>query len=84
MNKATLIRKSFNGGEIAPELHYRSELESYHKSCKTLDNMSVTPFVMVTRRAPTELLSRVDTDLYGIPVKYVPFKFSLDEVQEKD
>lgn len=79
MGKPTLIRKSFNGGEIAPELHYRSDLDVYHKSCKTLKNMVVTPWGMVTRRPPTELLSKIDTSLYGVPVKYIPFRFSLTE-----
>lgn len=79
MSKAQIVRKSFNGGEIAPELHYRSDLEAYHNSCKSLKNMTVTPWGAATRRPPTELLAKIDTATYGIPVKYVPFRFSLTE-----
>jgi len=80
MTKPLLIKKSFNGGELSPELHYRDDLAAYAKGCKHLDNMQATPYGAVTRRPPMELMARIDTDLYGIPVKYIPFKFSLDEV----
>ena len=78
-NDATIVRKSFNGGEITPELHYRSDLESYHKSCKTLKNMVVTPWGMVTRRPPTRHLKWINHTKYGVPIKYIPFRFSLTE-----
>ena len=65
MSNAGIIRKSFNGGEIAPELHYRSDLETYHNSCKALKNMQVTPWGGVTRYPPTKLLSQIDTATYG-------------------
>lgn len=80
MTKPLLIKKSFNGGELSPELHYRDDLAAYAKGCKHLDNMQATPYGAVTRRPPMELMARIDTDLYGIPVKYIPFKFSLTEV----
>lgn len=79
MSKAQIVRKSFNGGEIAPELHYRSDLETYHNACKSLKNMTVTPWGAATRRPPTELLAKIDTAVYGVPVKYLPFRFSLTE-----
>lgn len=79
MANAQIVRKSFNGGEIAPELHYRSDLEMYHNACKSLKNMTVTPWGAATRRPPTELLAKIDTAVAGVPVKYVPFRFSLTE-----
>lgn len=79
MSKAQIVRKSFNGGEITPELHYRSDLETYHNACKSLKNMTVTPWGAATRRPPTELLAKIDTATYGVPVKYLPFRFSLTE-----
>lgn len=80
MTKPLLIKKSFNGGELSPELHYRDDLAAYAKGCKHLDNMQATPYGAVTRRPPMELMARIDTALYGVPVKYIPFKFSLTEV----
>lgn len=80
MSRASVIRKSFNGGEIAPELRYRSDLETYHNSCKSLKNMLVTPWGTSTKRSPTKLLSQIDTATYGVPVKYLPFRFSLTEI----
>jgi len=80
MAKTQLIRKSFNAGELSPELHYRDDLAAYVKGCKNLTNMIPTPYGAVTRRPPFEVLSRIDTNRYGIPVRYIPFKFSLTEI----
>ena len=80
MAKTQLIRKSFNAGELSPELHYRDDLEAYVKGCKHLTNMTATPYGAVTRRPPFEVLTRIDAVLYGVPVRYIPFKFSLTEV----
>jgi len=80
MSTAKIVRKSFNSGEIAPELHFRSDLERYHNSCKSMLNTMVTPWGTATRRPPTELLHTFDTATYGVPVKYIPFRFSLEEV----
>ena len=80
MAKTQLIRKSFNAGELSPELHYRDDLAAYVKGCKHLTNMVPTPYGAVTRRPPFEVLSKIDTALYGVPVRYIPFKFSLTEV----
>jgi hypothetical protein len=79
MSKPIIVRKSFNGGEIAPELHYRSDLEAYHNSCRALKNMNVTPWGAIERRPPLELVAKIDESTYGVPVKYVPFRFSLTE-----
>jgi hypothetical protein len=80
MSKTQLIRKSFNAGELSPELHYRDDLEAYVKGCKHLTNMTATPYGAVTRRPPFEVLTRIDAVLYGVPIRYIPFKFSLTEV----
>ena len=80
MAKTQLIRKSFNAGELSPELHYRDDLAAYVKGCKHLTNMIPTPYGAVTRRPPFEVLSKIDHELYGVPVRYIPFKFSLTEV----
>lgn len=79
MSRARIIRKSFNGGEIAPELHFRSDIEKYHNSCKQLKNVLVTPWGTAVRRPPTKQKHKFDTAVYGVPVKYLPFRFSLSE-----
>ena len=80
MAKTQLIRKSFNAGELSPELHYRDDLAAYVKGCKHLTNMTPTPYGAVTRRPPFEVLTKIDEVLYGVPIRYIPFKFSLTEV----
>lgn len=80
MSVPKIIRKSFNGGELGPELHYSSNLEVYHQGCKSLLNMQVTPWGSLFRRAPSEHIADIDTAVYGVPIKYVPFRFSLTEV----
>lgn len=45
-----VVRRSFNGGEIGPQLAMRSELEPYKKSCLTLNNFLPTPYGTIQRR----------------------------------
>ncbi|NQX02236.1 hypothetical protein HQ447_16380 [bacterium] len=42
---------SFNSGELSPLIHLRSDLEKYRSGCRTLQNMTVTPYGGVRRRA---------------------------------
>ena len=79
MSEGTLRRKNFNGGEISPELHFRSDLEAYYNSCKSLRNLQVTPWGGVRRRPPTRVLHAFDVAKYGKPIKYIPFRFSSDD-----
>jgi hypothetical protein len=80
MAKPILLRKSFNSGELSPELWYRDDLAANVKGCKHLTNFVPTPYGAATRRPPMELLAKIRTDLFGVPVRYIPFKFSLTEV----
>lgn len=80
MSKPVLIKQSFNGGELAPEIHYSDRLEVYQDGCKQLENMLVTPRGGVIKRPPTELLAKIDDVTYGVPIRYLPFRFSEDEV----
>jgi hypothetical protein len=47
---------SFNSGEWSPYLEARTNLEKYRNSCKTLENMVITPYGPANRRAGTEYL----------------------------
>jgi hypothetical protein len=42
---------SFNAGELSPLIHLRSDLEKYRSGCRTLQNMLITPYGGVRRRA---------------------------------
>lgn len=42
---------SFNSGELSPLIHLRSDLDKYRSGCRTLQNMTVTPYGGVRRRA---------------------------------
>jgi hypothetical protein len=42
---------SFNGGELSPLIHLRSDLEKYRSGCRTLRNFLITPFGGVRRRS---------------------------------
>lgn len=57
-NKLALF--SFNSGEIAPELHYRSDLQKYKSSLKRCENFLVLPQGGLKRRLGTEVLAKID------------------------
>lgn len=79
MSESKIIRRSFNGGELSPELHWRSDLQKYGSSCKVLENFMVTPQGAIERRRGTHFLA----DLKAIPgaagltdIRLIPFEFS--------
>jgi hypothetical protein len=41
---------SFNAGELSPLIHLRSDLEKYRAGCRTLQNMTITPYGGAKRR----------------------------------
>lgn len=47
----TSLIPSFNAGELSPLIHLRSDLEKYRSGCRTLQNMLITPYGGVRRRA---------------------------------
>lgn len=53
----TSLIPSFNGGELSPLVHLRSDLETYRSGCKTLKNMLITPFGGVRRRPGFEFIA---------------------------
>ena len=76
-----LQRLTFNGGELAPELHWRSDLERYHTGCRELRNFVVTPYGGVRRRYP--LRARACLGAAGGPrgtdeYRVLPFRYSED------
>jgi len=74
-----VYRHTFNGGEIAPELHWRSDLARYGTSCRTLENMLPTPYGGATRRAGTKVLAHVyEPSRATVALRTLVFKYSED------
>ena len=80
MAEPRYIRKNFNAGEISPELRKRTDLQVYASAANSLKNVDVTPYGSADRRLPSRYLAEIDHSLYGIPIKYIPFKFNNQEV----
>ena len=57
---AKLALFSFNSGEIAPELHHRSDLQKYRSSLQRCENFLVLPQGGLKRRLGTEVLAKID------------------------
>ena len=63
MSKLPLL--AFNTGEIAPELHHRSDLQKYRSSCKRCENFIVLPQGGVKRRNGSQAIIRIaDSDTF--------------------
>lgn len=45
-----ILKRSFNGGEIAPSLWVREDVASVHKSCRELRNFLIHPHGAIKRR----------------------------------
>ena len=68
-------RYAFNAGEIAPELHWRSDLERYNRSCRYLTNFLPKPQGAIKRRPGTNAVRQLEgatvNPLY--PTRAFPF-----------
>lgn len=73
MTRPRLFRTSLNGGEIAPELQWRTDLQRFVNSCLELENFLVQPTGGVKRRPGTAFVRDWPA---GRPVRLVPFEFS--------
>lgn len=67
-----IVRRNFNGGEVGPQLHLRSDLEPYKKSCITVKNFLTTPYGTAVRRFGT-VMSRYSLGSAG---REFPFQYS--------
>jgi hypothetical protein len=59
MTRALSARTTFTGGELAPELHGRTELRAYADGARRLRNVLVLPTGGVTRRPGTRFLAEL-------------------------
>lgn len=57
----TSLIPSFNAGELSPLIHLRADLEKYRSGCRTLENMTITPYGGVKRRAGLSYTATAET-----------------------
>ena len=70
----SLIKTTFGGGELAPSLYSRIDLQLYLKGCKTLRNCIVLPHGGITRRPGLRKIAAAKSD--GEKIRLIPFEFS--------
>ena len=66
---AKKIINAFNGGEVDPKLHARTDVERYDNSCLRMENFVPIPFGGATRRPASKFIVETGTS----EVKLVPF-----------
>jgi len=67
-------QRSFTGGELAPALHARSDLNKYQSGAKTLRNMIVHAHGGASNRPGTKFVAEVKDS--ADRVRLIPFQFS--------
>lgn len=73
MSSTRLVRTTFNGGEVAPELQWRTDLQRFQNGCRRVQNFMLRPSGAAQRRPGTRYIR--DWDDTGA-AKLVPFEFS--------
>jgi hypothetical protein len=73
----TIVRQtSFAGGELAPSLYGRTDLDRYKIGARQLKNFLVSPFGAASNRPGTQYLGAVKTGSGCAQARLVPFIFS--------
>lgn len=73
----TIVRQtSFAGGELAPSLYARTELDRYRIGVRKLLNFLATPFGAAANRSGTQYLGAVKTGTGCAQARLIPFIFS--------
>ncbi|MCK8788010.1 hypothetical protein M0638_27005 [Roseomonas sp. NAR14] len=73
---STLYQPSFAAGELAPGLHYRSDLAKWRAGAKRLVNFFVHPQGGISNRAGTQYTG---TAKATAAVRLIPFTFNVDQ-----
>jgi len=68
---------NFSGGMISPKMEGRIDLQKYHQSVKTLENMIIYPLGSATCRPGTEYIASLSCSTYQ--AKLFSFVFSVEE-----
>lgn len=69
------VRQSFASGELAPELHMRSDLAAYQKGAARMVNMYPRRTGSALQRPGTDASAAVTWDTADAPVKAIPFYY---------
>ncbi|MDD4556217.1 MAG: hypothetical protein PHE89_02660 [Alphaproteobacteria bacterium] len=77
MADINLLQASFNGGEIAPSLYARTNIDKYQSAAKRLKNVFVKIHGGLEKRGGTYFLDEVKDSAY--PSRLVPFQFSVTQ-----
>ena len=77
MAKASVAQRSFNAGELSPQLKGRTDLEKYSNGCDVLENFFPQVHGPARKRPGTRFVNEVkDSDKR---VKLIPFEFSTEQ-----
>lgn len=72
-----ILQASLTGGELAPALHARVDLERYSTSLKLCRNWQVNPYGGIFKRNGTKYVCTSKTK--GDQIRLLPFSFSTDQ-----
>jgi len=71
------MQPSFTGGEFAPSLYYRTDLQKYATGCKTLKNFIVHPHGGASNRPGLEFINEIKDSTKK--ARLTPFEFSIEQ-----
>jgi len=69
---------SFNNGQVSPLMEARVDYQKYSSSCRTIENMFVTPQGSAVRRPGTYYVADANTDSADV-IRLIPFEYSTDD-----
>ena len=71
------MQPSFTGGEFAPSLYYRTDLQKYATGCKILKNFIVHPHGGASNRPGLEFINEIKDGTKK--ARLIPFEFSIEQ-----
>lgn len=73
----SLLKTSFTGGEWAPSLYGRTDLQKYASACRTMKNFIIHPHGGASNRAGTQFIHEVKDS--SAKTRLIPFQFSVTQ-----
>jgi len=75
--KASVIKTSFNAGELSPQLKGRTDIEKYANGCATLENFLPQIHGSIKKRPGTRFVNEVKTSANNC--RLIPFEYSTEQ-----